>query len=113
MIDIHVFDNSTGTGAIAKTIAPAARFRLVSIRLHLSAAPSTSQDFTATVDAVAGSAYDVVLYKRDLTVGSVTDLAVPFDETYQFQDGDEIEIAWTNTDAKTYGLTVVYQRWGS
>jgi len=30
-----------------------------------------------------------------------------------FYDGDEIEIAWTNTDAKTYGLTVVYQRWGS
>lgn len=100
---------ATGAAAIAKTLAPAEKFRLLRIELHLSAAPTTSENFTITLDAGDGSAYDVVLYKRDLSVGSVTDLVIPFGEGYEFESDDELDIAYANTDTGTYGLRIVYE----
>lgn len=100
---------ATGAAAIAKTLAPAEKFRLLRVELHFSAAPTTSENFTITLDAGDGSEYDVVLYKRDLSVGSVTDLVIPFGEGYEFENDDEIDIAYTNTDTGTYGLRIVYE----
>ena len=97
------------TGAIADAIAPKRHFRLLRVELHLSAAPTTSQSFTVTLDAGDGETYDALLYSRDLSVGSVTDLVVPFGEGYEFEPDDEIDIAYTNTDAVTYGLRTVYE----
>lgn len=104
-----LFSIATGAAAIAKTLAPGLKFRLLRVELHLSAAPTTSEDFTITLDAGDGSAYDVVLYTRDLSVGSVTDLVVPFGDGYEFEADDEIDVAYTNTDTKTYGLRLVYE----
>lgn len=100
---------ATGASTIAKTAAPGARFQLLAVRLHMSAAPTTSQDFTVTLDAEDGSAYDTILYKRDLSVGSVTDLYVPFGEEYIFESGDEIDVAYANDDTGTYGLAIMYK----
>jgi len=106
---IFEFQAATGAAAIAETLAPDALYRLQRIEIHLSSAPTTSQDFTVTLDAGDGSAYDVVLYKRDLSVGSVTDLVIPFGEGYEFEADDEIDVAYTNTDTRTYGLRYVYE----
>jgi len=103
------FQPATGAAAIAETLAPDALFRLQRIELHFNSAPTTSQDFTITLDAGDGDAYDVVLYKRDLSVGSVADLVVPFGEGYEFEADDEIDVAYTNTDGRTYGLRYVYE----
>ena len=55
---------ATGIGAIAETfIVPVGQtYRVVSVTLHLNAASVTHENFTLTLDAVNGAAYDTVLY---------------------------------------------------
>lgn len=98
--------NATGAAAIALAVNPAAAFKLVSMSLHLSAAPTTSQSLTVTLDSGKGAAYDTVLYSRDLSVGSVTDLYVEFGDNYVYASDDHIDVAYTNTDTRTYGIIV-------
>lgn len=108
-INYPLFQPATGAAAIAETLAPGVTFRLLRVELHLSSAPSTSQDFTITLNAGNGSAYDVVIHKEDLSVGSITDLTIPFGEGFEYEADDEIDIAYTNTDTRTYGLRIVYE----
>jgi len=103
------FTTATGSSAIAKAVAPGALFRLLRVELHLSAAPTTSEDFTIDLDAGDGAAYDVNYVTEDLSVGSVTDRTWIFGEGYEFEADDEIDIAYTNTDTGTYGLRIVYE----
>jgi len=104
-----IYSATTGSGDIALTIAPNAPFRLIRVELHYDTAQDKSHDFTVTLNAGDGSAYDVLLYTRDLSVGSVTDLVVPFGEGYEFEKDDEIDVAHTNEDTDTYGLRIVYE----
>jgi hypothetical protein len=98
--------NATGAGAIATTLAPAQSFRLKEVRIHLSAAGGAG-NFTATVDAINGAAYDLNIFTQNMT--AVTNLIWQPDSPLQFEAGDEIDFAWENAGTKTYGLTVVYE----
>lgn len=101
----------TGSAAIAATVAPGEPFQLLGFELHLNAALSTSQDFTITKDAGVGPAYDTELYSRDLGAVSTVDLVYYFDEPIKcYHKDDEIDFAYTNTDTKTYGLTVYWRK---
>ena len=71
------------------------------------AAPTTSENFTITLDANAGAAYDVLLYTLDLSSGSTTDLIWFPDEDLYIEPGDALDVAFANTDTGTYGLQVV------
>ena len=98
------------TGAIAASIAPGVPFQLLGFELALNTAPSTSEDFTVTKNAGLGAAYDVELYSKDLSDGSVTDLIYYFDVPIKCHNKDDaIDFAYTNTDARTYGLTVYWR----
>lgn len=97
--------NATGAAALATTLAPGVRFRLHEVRIHLSEA-GASGNFTATVDAAAGAAYDAVILTQDMT--TITDLIWQSDRIMQFEAGDEINFAWANAGTKTYGLTIIY-----
>jgi hypothetical protein len=100
--------NATGTGAIAVSYSPNSRFWLESITMHLSAAGMTTEDFTVTLNANDGAAYDAVLLRRDLSVGSVVDLLwQPAGGPLLCEAGDAIVVAWPNTEARTYGLRIV------
>ena len=104
----------TGTGAVDHNAAPARPFRLVGLRVHLSAAPTTSENFVLALNDGSGSGYDTVLYKRDFSVGSLTDLLVSgkdlsLEEGHVFKSTDSIDIDWTNTDAKTYGIVLLLE----
>lgn len=103
-----LFNGATGSGAIALATAPAAIFRLLRVELHLDAAP-TQETFTVTLDAGDGAAYDVVLYSENMATDTPTDIIIPFGDGYEFEADDEIDLAWTNTDGKTYGVRVVYE----
>lgn len=98
----------TGASAIAEALAPGVKFRLLRIELNLSAA-ATQDTLTVTLDAGNGTAYDTILFSRAMGTGSVQDLVIPFGEKYVFEADDEIDIAWTNTDARTYGGRYVYE----
>ena len=96
----------TGAAALSATFTAVKACRLMAVTVKFSAAPTTSEALTITLDAVAGAAYDVVLYTLDPSGVSATSLLVS-DE--HFGDvwlvaGDKITVAYTNTDTRTYGV---------
>lgn len=98
------------SGAIADSIAPGVPFQLLGFELAVNIAPTTSQAFTVTKNAGIAAAYDTVLYSNDLSDGSVTDIIYYFDVPIKCHNKDDaIDFAYTNTDARTYGLTVYWR----
>ena len=96
-------------GAIALGLAPACVFRLVRVTVHFNIAPTTSQDLTVTLDALAGATYDTVLFRDNPSVGAITDISFEPDDQQMFQNGDQIVVAYTNTDNRTYGAEIVME----
>ena len=97
---------ATGALAVDMTIAPGVAWQLESIRIHLSAGGAAT-NLTATVDAGAGAAYDVVIATQ--AMGGVTDYFYKPDFPIPFGPDDELDIAYTNGDGATYGIEVYYQ----
>ena len=105
---VPVVTNATGAVAIATSYAPGVAFWLESVTLHLSAAPVASENFTITLNANDGAAYDTKLYTLDLSLSGVTDLVyTPDDSPLLCEAGDSIDISWANSDARTYGMRIV------
>jgi len=100
--------NATGWTPLADSlVVPTGQtYRLISVTLHMSAAPTTSENFTVTLDANAGAAYDTLLYSLDLSVSSVTNLLWQPDEPLLLEGGDAIDVAYANTDGRTYGVQI-------
>ena len=79
------------------------------VTAHFSATPTTAEDFTLTLNANAGAAYDVVFYREDpVALGLVNDLVID-GINRELMAGDGIDIAYTNTDAATIGVSVYYE----
>jgi hypothetical protein len=108
----YVAETFGGTETVKVAIVPDARFVFVGFSIKLSSAPSTSENFTITLDADDGSAYDVNVYTRDFSSASDTDViwTVPEDELIPFEKLDKLRIAWTNTDGRTFGLKLWFKR---
>ena len=100
--------NTTGAAAIAATmtVPASATYRLISVTMHADAAATTSENFTITLDANAGAAYDTLLYSLDLSAASTTDLVWYPDEMLLLEGGDAIDVAFANTDTDTYGVQI-------
>ncbi len=99
---------ATGSAAIAETLAPGRAWRLVDIRVHLSGAGGAA-NLTATLDHSGGAAYDNVILTQDMS--SIVDMSIS-DSGFvpmSFDAGTELDIAWTNGSARTYGLELVWQ----
>lgn len=103
---LRVENETAASGAIAAVLAMSRAGRLVSVTLNLDAAPTTSENFTITLDAVAGSAYDTLLYSLDLSAGSTTDVLWFPDQPLWLQTGDAIDVVFTNTDGNTYAVLI-------
>jgi len=95
---------ATGAGAMSETITVTRPTKILSIMLHLSSVGATSENFQVAVDSDSGTAYDTVLVAQDMN--TVTDY---FTNTEIYlAEGDDLDFTYTNTDASTWGLTVVY-----
>lgn len=99
----------TGATAIAETLAPGVKFRLLRIEAHWGAAPSDSENFTVTLDAGDGSDYDVLIDSVDPSAGSQTDLVFIYGVGYEYEPDDEIDIAYANTGTDTISGRYVYE----
>jgi hypothetical protein len=100
---------ATGSGAIATSTVLGVAAKVDHISLKLDAAGTTSEDFTVTLNAQAGADYDTLSYTLDLSIDSVTNLIIPA-ETLGIKElfaGDEFDVAWPNTEGRTYGLRIV------
>lgn len=99
------FARATGAAAVAMTVAPAVKWALREVRIHLSAAGGAG-NLTITVDSGTNAVYDTILLTQDMT--AIADLAWQPDFPMIFDANDEIDIAWANAGKKTYGIEVVY-----
>lgn len=104
-----VFIEDTGNGALAAELRLKPCWKLLRIELKMSAAPTTSENLTISRDAKRGSSFDFNYYTRDLSVGSVTDLCVPFGNEYVMNEEDEIAITYNNTDGNTWAYRAVIE----
>jgi hypothetical protein len=109
LVGTLVVVSATGAAAIAATTASTKRFRLICVTCHLSAGPTTSEDFTVTLDALDGAAYDTVLRSVDLSLVAATDFVFVPDGDEIYEAGDQIAVAFANTDTATYGLRIVIE----
>ncbi len=100
---------ATGSAAINSTTAVAAEFKIIAVTCHFSAAPTTSENFVIKLDATAGAAYDTTLYSVNPSLSAATDIAYIPDGELKFKANDEVVVTFTNTNARTYGLSVYYQ----
>ena len=103
---------ASGNGAIAEsmTVPDGAAYRLISVSLNLDIAPTTSENYTITIDDAFGNPFDVLLYSLDISAGSTTDVFWQPDEELMLVGGDAIDVAFANTDARTYGLVFTVKR---
>ena len=104
--------NATGAAAIAATMTvPAGRaYELISVSCKFSAAPTTSEAFTITLDANAGATYDTLLYTLDPSLTAVTSLLWQPDGPLYLEGGDAVDVVYTNTDTRTYGVQITVAR---
>jgi len=103
------FQPFTGAGAIAETLAPGAKFRLLRIEAKWDAAPSDSENFTVDLDAGDGATYDAEIDSVDPSVGSQTGLVFVYGVGYEYEADDEIDIAYANTGTDTISGRIVYE----
>ena len=84
-------------------------WQLKAIELHLSAAASTSENFTASIDASDGSAFDINLLTRDMS--GVQDIIAKEDAPATTRNKDDLlKFAYANSDGRTWGLVVWIRR---
>jgi|GEM_PF-5815888 hypothetical protein len=95
-------------GAIAHTFGPVTSpMYLKELRVHVSAAPTTSENFTLTLRSVDGAEHDLVIYKIDLSAASTTDI-FNTDFGMLLLPGDELAVSYINTDGRTIGVQLIF-----
>lgn len=101
----------TGNGALALTgtVPVGQHYRLISVTCNVSAAPTTSENFTVTLDAHAGTAYDTLLYSVNPSTLSTTDIVWLPDQDLILEGGDEVDVAFANTDARTWAAQITFK----
>ena len=102
----------SGTGAITRdlTVPFDSVYRLISVAVNFDVAPTTSENLTITLDDAAGNDYDLLLYTLDVSAGATTDILWQPDEELMLVGNDAIDVAFVNTDTRTYGLVYTVKR---
>lgn len=105
---LPVVYNATGAAALALSTTMASHFRLKEVTVHFNTAPTTAGNLTLTLNATDGAAYDTVIRKRDPAADGATDYSFEFEgDGLLCENGDEIDVAYANADARTYGVRIV------
>ena len=113
-IDIRanfVAETPAGTETITPTLYVPEDIKLIEVKLHLSAAGGTSENFTITQngDESGDAAYwDTLLYSRDMN--TVTDIIWSPEKEIIIPKGDVIDFAYANTNSKNWGLEISFER---
>ena len=96
-------------GAISSvTDAFTSERRLLGVTVHFSAAPTTSEYLTVSLDSADGPEYDVVIYRIDPAAASTTDI-VYTDANLPLVVGDALRVVYANSDARTVGIRLVLE----
>lgn len=95
-----------GSGAISETLDIDEAIMIHEVRLHLSAAGGSSENFSVKLDSHNGSEYDVVFSATDMN--ALTDKHWQPTYPVYVSGEDAVDFTYTNTNGKTWGLEVVF-----
>lgn len=98
LADGAAMDETTGTYTNEQT--------LLSILVHVSSAPTTSENLIVTLDSHEGPEYDTIIYQKDLA--TVTDIAYTGIDLSLFV-GDAIRVQYANTDLRTVSVRMALE----
>lgn len=98
-------DKSTGAGAISKTVSPNKDGALDSVRIQLSGA-SAAENFVVSIVSASGSEYNVPLNTKAMS--ALTSYVYQPTRPIPFFSGDQIKIAYANSNLVTYGLEILW-----
>ena len=102
-------ENIEANDTLSHRLLPGELYRLVEVRLHLDAAPTTaSDDFTVTIDSGENAVYDAILETQDMDTLADHNKSWGKDACHHFKATDAIIFAWANAESKTWGLEVIY-----
>ena len=101
---------ATGAGAINVTTAVAGAFRFLNASVKFDILPTTPEDVTLTLDSGQGAVYDAVVSRVDPSAGAGTgDAFFTGGEGHDYESADQLVLAYTNTDGRTYGARIVVE----
>lgn len=103
-----VAETPGGTETVKVAIKAKRDFMFFGFRLHLSAAPTTSENIIVTADSNLGSKFDLLLYTLDLAGSTDIIYAVADNENLPRRKDDIIRFAWDNTDTSDFGLEIIF-----
>ena len=107
----RVITPTTGTNTALATLAPLADFKLLGIRIFIGSALASAETVTVTLDANAGSAYDIVLRTLDMGTPDIRSVMFHFGEGEDyFESGDQIVVALSaNSGGDTWGCQTIHE----
>jgi hypothetical protein len=99
---------ATGTAAMnySATVPASSAYRVVSLTVNLSAAPTTAGALTITFNSHHGAAYDTLIYSVDPSAGAISDILWQPDEELDLVGGDALDVSYANPDSRTYGAVL-------
>ena len=98
--------HAAGNGVIATslTVPVGDTYRVISVSCKFPIAPTTSENFTLTINANAGAQYDHLVYTVDPAAGATTDILWQPDAELFIVGGDAIDAAYAGTDGHGWGI---------
>jgi len=98
---------ATGAAAIATSLTPTRPIDLICVKLHLNIAGGVAENFTVTINSATDAAYDTNLFSQDMN--TVKDVLWLPNQPIPIVNNDVIDFAYANSNARTYGLEVIYR----
>jgi len=105
-------ETPVGSGAetISFNIAPKYEFAFSNIEVTINTAPTTAEDLTIDLDSFQGASWDINIRTKSMLGLTSWDYAQQRDVRKARDKGDRIRFAYTNTDVRTLGIRVEYER---
>ncbi len=105
-VDFAFFSQATN-GALNLSISPGKVWKLREVRIHISVAFASVQDFTLKVSAVKGSAYNTTLISQ--AMNTVQDLFILYSTPIVFLSNDCLNVSMFASMTAVRGFTVLGQ----
>jgi len=104
----YVAETFAGTETVKTMYSDDHPFEFLGFKVTLNAASATSENLTITIDSKVGSAFDNLIYSRDMD--TIADINNMFDVPRKCFPGDKIDVAWDNTDDRTWAIELITRR---
>ena len=102
------FHKATGSAAVDETFSPNFVVRILQIKFTLNDPGVASENLTADIDAVDGTAYDGRLLNEPM--GGAETMIKGYDPAVLLDKGDSINFDYLNSGLVTWGLEIAFER---